>query len=55
MDSSEVDSANNTEENASELLDENENKEEEVQEGLVNEDQLDQLLEPKDTEVTLPK
>ena len=55
MDSPEVDNANNSEENASELLDENENKEDEVQEGLVNEDQLDQLLEPKDTEVTLPK
>ncbi|NDB56625.1 hypothetical protein EB169_12470, partial [archaeon] len=44
-----------SEEDTSELLDENKNKEEEVQEGLVNEDQLDQLLEPKDTEVTLPK
>ena len=44
-----------SEENASELLDENESKEEDIQEGLVNEDQLDQLLEPKDTEVKLPK
>ena len=43
-----------TEENATELLDEEVNKEED-QEGLVNEDKLDQLLEPKDTEVTLPK
>jgi len=43
-----------TEENATELLDEDVNKEED-QEGLVNEDKLDQLLEPKDTEVTLPK
>lgn len=43
-----------SEENATELLDEDVNKEED-QEGLVNEDKLDQLLEPKDTEVTLPK
>lgn len=43
-----------SEENATELLDEDVNKEED-QEGLINEDKLDQLLEPKDTEVTLPK